>query len=95
MIEKADMTHNLQDAIGDEHDIKCLTKIRSNKILVHAYGYGSKHLDNDSYPIMIENYEGVLRVIIWADINQEDPTHIISLLGARVENRIGESETSW
>jgi len=26
-------------------------------------------------------------LLVWADINQEDPTHIISLEGARETNR--------
>ena len=32
-------------------------------------------------PVFIELYKGELRVIVWADINQEDPTHIIPLGG--------------
>ena len=34
-----------------------------------------------------EVWEGELRCLIWADINQEDPTHIINLDGAKVTNR--------
>ena len=30
-------------------------------------------------PVIIENREGVPYVVIWADPNQEDPTHTISL----------------
>jgi hypothetical protein len=32
---------------------------------------------------LLESVNGHLRVIIWADINAEDPTHIIDLEGAR------------
>jgi len=35
--------------------------------------------------VYIENREGVPHVIIWGDINSEDPTHVISLEGARVK----------
>ncbi len=34
-----------------------------------------------------EVWEGELRCLVWADINQEDPTHIINLDGAKVTNR--------
>ena len=34
-----------------------------------------------------EVWEGELRCLVWADINQEDPTHIINLDGARVDRR--------
>ncbi len=41
-------------------------------------------------PIVVEVYEGELRLLVWADINQENPTHIISLEGAREELYEGE-----
>lgn len=39
-----------------------------------------------------EVWEGELRCLIWADINQEDPTHIINLDGAQVSKREGEDD---
>jgi len=44
-------------------------------------GYGTVY---DDFPVLIEFYEGELRVCVWSDINQEDPTHIISLEGAKI-----------
>lgn len=38
-------------------------------------------------PVFVELYKGELRVIVWADINREDPTHVISLTGAREDHR--------
>jgi hypothetical protein len=35
----------------------------------------------------LEYYQGRLQLLIWADINKEDPTHIIDLEGARESNR--------
>lgn len=32
--------------------------------------------------VLVEFRGGVPHVVVWADINQEDPTHIISLAGA-------------
>jgi hypothetical protein len=55
-------------------------------ITVQHEGTGCK--DGDYAPIFIEWYDGKPRIIIWADINQEDPTHIIDLSEALETNRI-------
>ena len=53
-------------------------------LVVKAEGYGDAHSsEGNGYPIMLEVYEGDLRLLVWSDINNEDPTHIISLNGAR------------
>jgi hypothetical protein len=41
----------------------------------------------DFPPIFIEWYDGKPRIIIWADINEEEPTHIIDMSGALETNR--------
>ena len=58
-------------------------------IYIQAKGYGDC-CSNDGYgtPVFIEWYDGELRVVVFGDINQEDPTHIISLEGAREDKRI-------
>ena len=62
-----------------------------NGILVAVQGYGDMPSpDGQGQPILIEKYNGELRVVIWSDINQEDPTHIISLEGAREDKRLEE-----
>ncbi len=62
-------------------------------VLIKAEGYGEKCSDaEESHPVVIELYEGKLRVIAWADINQEDPTHIIDLSGAKEENRLDNDQ---
>ena len=43
--------------------------------------------DQHRPPIYIDFYRGEVSVFVYADINQEDPTHIISLKGAREEYR--------
>ncbi len=53
-------------------------------VLLYADGYG------DSCPLLVELYEGQLCVVVWGDINREDPTHIISLKGARTSARKAE-----
>ena len=43
--------------------------------------------DGHGQQVLIENRHGVPHVIIWADINDEDPTHIVSLAGAAESER--------
>lgn len=45
-------------------------------------------------PLMIDYVSGQLRVMVWSNINQEDPTHIISLAGAHVSNRKEEPDVA-
>jgi hypothetical protein len=46
-------------------------------------GYGEKEGNvGDGSPVVLEKYEGKLRLIVFADINKDEPTHIISLEGA-------------
>ena len=60
---------------------------------IRVEGYGdSLSPDDCGTPILTEKYDGELRVVIWGDINQEDPTHIISLEGARVDKRVDNHE---
>ncbi len=49
-----------------------------------AEGHGS--------PIFLELCKGHLRLFVWADINREEPTHIIDLDGAREDRRIESGE---
>ena len=39
---------------------------------------------NESPIIMLEYYQGELRLIVWSDKEEEDPTNIISLEKARI-----------
>ena len=83
----------LTDQMGDTDTLKTPAKIncRGGAIFVHIDGYGdSCSPDNQGFPIAIEIAEGVARVVIWADVNQEDPTHIIPLTNAKENLRIEE-----
>jgi hypothetical protein len=55
-------------------------------LVVHPEGYGVYDTD-DAAPILLERCEGKLRLIVWADINDQEPTHIIDLENARVDAR--------
>jgi len=39
------------------------------------------------FPIMLDFYDGKPRLLVWADINSEDPTHKIDLEGALESKR--------
>jgi len=43
--------------------------------------------DSKGMPIYLENHSGKLCLVVFADINQEDPTHMISLCNTRNEAR--------
>ena len=55
---------------------------------IRADGYSDYcSQDGEGEQVLIENRHGVPHVIIWADINDEDPTHIVSLAGAAESER--------
>ena len=64
------------------------TELCVGGLYVRADGY-SDCCSQDGYgqQVVIENRHGVPHVIIWADINDEDPTHIVSLAGAAESER--------
>jgi hypothetical protein len=53
-------------------------------VAIRPEGYGeASAADGSGFPILIEKRDGELRLIVWADINQQDPTQIITLESAR------------
>lgn len=62
-------------------------------IEINFPGHGVKTLEpgppemGQGGPVYIEYRSGVPHLLVWADINQEEPTHSISLAGARESNR--------
>ena len=63
-------------------------------ISIFPTGYGDQaSADGYGCPVSIELYEGRLRLIVFADINDGDPT-IIDLEGAREEDRHIENWTT-
>lgn len=64
--------------------------VRGLELVVEGYG-SCNMLPGHGSPLWIELYEGKLRLVVFADINQEDPTHIIDLEDAR---ELARKETS-
>ncbi|MBX7102592.1 MAG: hypothetical protein K1X57_00825 [Gemmataceae bacterium] len=83
-------THSrvLNDADSDySTKLPIRISISPNGVAVFAEGYGDGgSVEGYGTPVFLELYRGELRAIIWADINSEDPTHIIPLNGARESN---------
>lgn len=79
------MTTTLLDANPDHAD-KLVIRLNASPhgISLFAEGYGDRTSeDGHGTPVYLELYEGALRLVVWADINVEEPTHIIGLGAAK------------
>jgi len=57
-------------------------------VVIDAKGYGDCcSADGHGSPVFLELYQGQLRLIVFADINEQDP-EIINLDGAKEDRRI-------
>ena len=57
-------------------------------LVIYPAGYGGFGCaDGTAGPILLELYEGRLRLVVWDDINLEDPSHIIDLEDAAAQRR--------
>jgi hypothetical protein len=83
----------LKDVESDHEDslrIRVVANESSISICPEGYGdFGS--VEGHGCPIFLELHRGRLRLVVFADINREDPPHIIDLEDAR-EDRRNESE---
>ena len=85
-------THPCSTTLNDAHPdhggaLPIRLAVSPNGVSLYARGHGDYgSSDGHGTPVFIELYRGELRVLVWADINKEDPTHVIPLGGAR-ENR--------
>ena len=72
--------------VGPDHRGSLAVRVVANEssisIFPHGYGdFGSA--EGSGCPLFLELHQGRLRLVVFADINREDPTHIIDLEGAR------------
>ena len=71
---------------GPPLQVKLINK--HGQLMIGFDGYGECGADvNTGTPVLIEVWDGKLRVIVFGDINEEDPTHVIELEAARESNR--------
>ncbi|WP_224056005.1 hypothetical protein [Vibrio penaeicida] len=79
---------DLVDGLGDKVSASIEIGNIGGELLLSAKGYSDCNSeDNVGFPLLIENNAGNLQLRVWADINKEDPTHVISLQGAKNEMR--------
>ena len=71
-----------------EKELNVKVELAGNAIWLSPDDYGDKgSADGFGSVAYLEVLDGCLRLIVFADINQEDPTHIIELEGARESAR--------
>lgn len=66
--------------------VKTAVYARGSGICIESEGY-SDHGSEDGTIVAVEVHEGHLRLLVWSDINVEDPSFIIDLEGARKSAR--------
>ena len=64
--------------------VKVVSECDGLALLFEPKGYGVKGMDGDCAPVLLEVCDGNLRLVVWADINAEEPTHVIDLEGAKL-----------
>jgi hypothetical protein len=80
---------DLQDFhTGDKTLIPCTIELKNGSIYIRPEGYGDCGTeDGFGCPVIIEYYEGSIRVVVWGDINSEDPTVNVKLDNAHESKR--------
>lgn len=89
----------LEDQYEQGDSTKGSLIINDTGISIRLNGYSDCSTNDDhGVPVYIEKYNGSVRLIVFADINREEPTHVIShvisLDGAKNINRADEGGNS-
>jgi hypothetical protein len=79
---------DVENAEGEPLGIEVDCHDRGVEIAFDDYGVMTM-VPEHGHPVLIENRGDVPHVCVWADITQEDPTHVISLEGAHERHRDG------
>jgi len=75
----------LSDAYNrDSEPLKTCVKTDLDCVTIRFEGYDNVH---DETVILVENRDGVPHVIVWGNVLNDDPTHVISLKGANIKHR--------
>lgn len=82
----------LKDVMDDKVTLDVEVRCDGNGITIRPIGYGEfcSTMDGHGTPILIELQNGVPVIYVWADINQEDNTHEITLGNASEAKRVEE-----
>lgn len=76
--------HELFDLGEGKGRLKCKIDCDAGCIWIAVEGYGdAASPDGYGFPIKVELYEKELHVVLFGDINKQDPTAVLSMQGAR------------
>ena len=85
------LTFKLRDAEVQDEISGTVDTTSDIGISISFSGYGDCcHEDGYGSPVFIEKYDGNVMIRIYGDINSEEPTHNISLEGAKLNKRLIE-----
>lgn len=74
----------LDDVNPGMPQFKCSVNVYPTGIGISFEGFGENGaMPGYGEPVFVEVKNGVPTVYLWSDINSEDPTHVVSLGGAR------------
>jgi hypothetical protein len=73
---------HLKDTMEKRDAIKIRIGIEKHSLGLFIHPDGTGTADGPYAPILLEQHEGTLMLVVWSDINQQDPTDIIDLSGA-------------
>ena len=77
----------LKDTMEKQGEIKIRIGIEQHSLGLFIHPEGTGTYDGAYAPILLEQHEGTLMLVVWADINQQEPTHLIDLSTAMESNR--------
>jgi hypothetical protein len=78
--------HQIEDAYDSDKKIGIKAQVSNRHLLIGIDGHGD-FCETNGFPIVLEHEDGECRLLVWADINSEEPTHVIPLKGARENAR--------
>lgn len=78
----------ISDPIAPHQEKTISVRMDGIGISIHPEGCGTNECE-DCAPIYLEYYNGRFRLIVWDDINSEEPTHKIDLTSALESERKG------
>jgi len=90
MSDISELNTTLSDA-DSEHSSSLRIRVVANGSVLSIFpeGYGDfASAEGHGCPVFLELYQGRLRLVVFAEIEQEDPTHLVDLERARESRRI-------
>ena len=94
MAEANEHTFEIHEQGEGESKLKIRVTSESGSLIIYPEGYGDcGSADGHGVPVFLELWEGRLRVVVFADINEQDP-QVIDMETAKESERTPEPENS-